>query len=113
MRAAAILSRNDERMKTKTNSRKGPFQSSGRYLGSMSGTLDSSNIFDRTAKPRSNPRRFKIIPHSPCLRSLSMICSRKGVVPNICSPSLKAGSNANLKISRTVRPVTATQNVCL
>ena len=54
-----------DRTNTNTRRMKGPFQSSGKNLGNISGTPDSSNILDNMANPSKSPRRFRIIPHSP------------------------------------------------
>ena len=59
IRAAAILSRNEERIKTKIRRRNGPFQSSGRNLGKISGTPDSSNIFDKNCKSQQQPEKIE------------------------------------------------------
>jgi hypothetical protein len=113
MSAAAILSRKDDKMKTKINSINGPFQSSGRNHGNISGTPDSSNIFDRMANPSKRPNRLTIIPHSPWRNPLSMSWSIMGVVPKICSIKLNPGSKTILKVNKTVSPITATQKVFL
>ena len=85
IRAAAILSRNDDNINMKTRSTNGPFQSSGRKFGKISGAPDSSNILDKIENPSKSPRRFNITPHSPCLSPLSINCSRNGFAPKRCS----------------------------
>jgi len=62
--AAAILSRKLESTNTITSITKPPFQSSGRYLGNITGTWLFSKCLESSAKPISRQNRLANTTHS-------------------------------------------------